>query len=208
MDLRDTLFGDAPLSLWVSEARPTTEPWATLAQARDAQGAGRAAEAINLLQKVAATPGLEARHTLEAWNALRQLGVAAPPDVAKRVYGVVVEVAMGTGHDVLAGYADRTARYLNYSGSAVIWDAPDGRFDADIAALLDAGARIVAHIGPWEEPRRTELGAGNVRLSMLTPSGLHFGEGPMEALMGDGMAGPLLAAAIRLLQGMTALQGK
>jgi hypothetical protein len=71
--------------------------------------------------------------------------------------------------------------------------------------VLAAGAHIVARIGPWTEPRRTALAAGNARLSMLTPSGLYFGEGPMNTLARDALAGPLIGAAVQLLQGMTAL---
>ena len=205
MELRDTLFGDVPLSSWVSEPRPSLEPWATFAQARDALAAGRASEAVDRLQAVAAMPALESRHYLQAWHVLRELGVRPASEIAKAVYGVVVEVSLPNGLDVLAAYADGRARYLNWSGAAVIWDAPGPRFGAQIAGVLNAGKAIVQRIGPWESPRRGPPPTGHVRLNLLTPSGLHFGEGPLDVLGRDALAGPLLAAATGLMQGLTSL---
>jgi hypothetical protein len=54
MKLLDTLFGDVPLSSWVPDPRPGSEPWATFAQARDAVSAGRKSEAVDRLQAVVA----------------------------------------------------------------------------------------------------------------------------------------------------------
>jgi hypothetical protein len=206
MDTRDLLFGDVPLASWIAGARSTEgEPWASFRQAESAIQAGRGAEAVDLLEGVAAMEGIEARHTLEAWTALRGLGARPPAAIAKRVYGVVVEVALDRGLDVLAAYADGTARYFNWSGAATIWDAPDARFEPAVGKLLAIGARVAGVIGPWEEPRRRDLAEGFVRLNSLTPTGLHFGEGPMQALSSDAMAGPLIAAATELLQGLTSL---
>jgi hypothetical protein len=39
--------------------------------------------------------------------------------------GVVLEVPSGGAYDTLAAYADGSARYLNFSGKAIFWDAPD-----------------------------------------------------------------------------------
>jgi hypothetical protein len=205
MELRETLFGDVPLSSWVHEPRPSDEPWASFAQARDALAAGRASEAVDHLHAILAMPALESRHYLQAWHVLRGLGVRPAAGIAKSVYGVVVEVSLEDGLDVLAAYADRRARYLNWSGAAVIWDAPDPRFDADVAAVLDAGKVIVQRIGPWEEARRGPPPTGHVRVNLLTPSGPHFGEGPMDGLGRDALAGPLLVAATALVQGLTSL---
>jgi hypothetical protein len=205
MELRDTLFGDVPLSSWVTDPRPGGQPWATFAQARDALAAGRKSEAVDRLQEVAAMPALESRHYVQAWHVLRELGVLPASEIAKRVDGVVVEVSLQNGLDVLAAYADGRARYLNWSSAAVIWDAPSSRFDADIAAVLSAGRVIVQRIGPWEAPRRGPPPTEHVRLNLLTPSGLHFGEGPLDVLGRDALAGPLIAAATGLMRGLTSL---
>jgi hypothetical protein len=120
------------------------------------------------------------------------------------VYGVVVEVTLSGGLDTLAAYADGSARYLNWSGKAIVWDAPRTPIGALVGAVIEAGERIVPRIGPWDGPRRGPPPLDHVRLNMLTPSGLHFGEGPMDVLSNDAIGGPLVAAAVKLLQALTA----
>jgi hypothetical protein len=39
---------------------------------------------------------------------------------------------------------------------------------------------------------------------MLVPSGLHFGQAPFEVLMGDQMGGPVITAAMQLMQALIA----
>jgi hypothetical protein len=81
------------------------------------------------------------------------LGVPPVQDIAKNVFGVVVEVGMKNGPDLVAGYADHHARYYNYSGVAVIWERPDGSLDAPIDELLRVGSAVAQIIGPWQETR-------------------------------------------------------
>ena len=44
-----------------------------------------------------------------------------------------------------------------------------------------------------------------LRINMLTPGGLHFGEGPFEALDQDPIARPVVQAATQLMMVLTAL---
>jgi hypothetical protein len=203
-DIRDTLFGDLPLDSWAAQG-PGVEPWLSFASARDDLARGNGQGAVATLCMIAQMQGLESRHYAQAWHLLRGLGVQPPPHLQKELLGVVVEVAMDGGVDLLAAYADRSARYYNFSGSGVVWERPNPSLDPLIDALLDAGRAIVVHIGPWEGPRRPPPTAGQVRLNMLTPGGLCFGEGPFEALSGDPMGGRLIHAATELMQGLTVL---
>jgi hypothetical protein len=202
--LRETLFGDLPLATWAADN--VAEPWTTFSRAATCLGRGDRDAAVNALQALLARPGLESRHTLEAWNALRQAGVSPPAAEAKRVYGVVVDVPMQGGFDTLAAYEDRSARYLNFSGAAVVWDAPDSRLDDHVRRLLAAGQELARLIGPWED-RRPPLTPGQARISLLTPSGLHFVQAPFEALARDAMAAPVIAAATALMQTLTQVAG-
>lgn len=197
--LRETLFGDVPLSSWGAGA--TGEPWATFSNAATRLGRGDRAGAIDQLQAIVHRSGLESRHYVEAWHGLREAGISPPPDQAKQVYGVVVDVPVDAGLDTLAAYEDRRARYINHGGAVIIWEAPDSRMDGHVGKLLSAGQRLAGLIGPWEG-RRPPLARGQARISLLTPSGLHFGEGPLDALMRDGMAAPLLDAATGLMQAL------
>jgi hypothetical protein len=199
--LRETLFGDLPLENWSKPgaALGAEEPWASFARARELLQSDRTA-AIESLRSIANTAGLEPRHHLQAWHVLRELGVKPAQDLGKQVLGVVVEVPVGGGPDVLAAYADHSARYLNHAGGAVIWERPDDRLDALIDGLLAASSSLVQRIGPWDGPRPPPPRKEHARLNFLTPSGLHFGEGPFGALAGDPMGAPVINAATLLMK--------
>ncbi len=195
--LRDTLFGDISIELW-PEGDAGEYPWSAFAEARTLGGS----EAIARWKQVAADAQVESRHRLQAWHFLRGVGVDPTPDEEKQLLGVVIEVAMPEGLDLLAAYADFSARYFNYSGAGVIWDRPDSSLDGEIAALFRESSNVLAQIGPWDGDRPPAPEGDAARLCFLTPSGLHFGQAPIGVLMNDAMAGPVLQAAIQL---MTAL---
>jgi len=202
-EFRDTLFGDMPLAMWAAGGKG--EPWARFKLAATRLSTSDRAEAVAALQAVIARADLESRHYLEAWMGLRDAGVAPPHDLAKRVLGVVLDVPMPNGVDTLAAYADGHARYLNFSGASIVWDAPDARLDPQVKALLRAGQALANAIGPWEGAR-PPLNEGRARISLLTPSGLHFGDGPFEAFMQDPNAAPVLQAGTELMRALIGLQ--
>jgi hypothetical protein len=204
IEIRDTLFGDLPLEEWPRDTSLNVEPWVSFMEARQYLDKKNKPSASVTLQKIADMPGLESRHYLQAWHFLRQLGVNPPPEKAKTVYGVVVEVGIKNGVDIVAAYTDYTARYLNYSGAGVIWEHPDGSLDAEIQALLQAGQSVANAIGPWEQARPPAPQGENVRLNMLTPSGLHFGYGSFQTLYNEPMGRAIIDPATRLMQGLTA----
>jgi len=201
--IRDTLFGDLPLSEWASDPHTTAEPWVSFLKTRKDLDSRDNASAILILKRIMEMPGLESRHYLQAWHFLRQLGVNPPEDKAKIVYGVVVEVGMQNGADIVAAYTDGTARYLHHTGGGIVWERPDSSLDDQIQTLLAAGQKVVGYIGPWEQERPEAPENGNVRLNMLTPSGLHFGYGGFKTLSEDPMGNAILSPATQLLQGLT-----
>jgi hypothetical protein len=146
-------------------------------------------------------PSPSIRETL--FSESRFSGWAAPVD-AKQVLGVVVEVGLEGGLDLLAAYADHTARYYNYSGAGVVWEHADASLDAQIDVLLACGQTISDVIGPWEGERPAPPPTGEVRINLLTASGLNFGQAPFEVLSRDSLAGPALAAATALMQSLIA----
>jgi hypothetical protein len=197
--LRETLFGDLPLSAWADGKKG--EPWEAFGAAQRSIEQGNRKEAGRLLRSITEREGLESRHYLEAWTALRQLGLTPAAADAKHVYGVIVDVPIETGFDTLAAYEDRSARYLNFSGAAIVWDAPDARMDDRVRDLLLAGQELAPLIGPWDQAR-PPLAAGRARISLLTPGGFHFGEGPFEALAQDAKAARLIATAAALMRSL------
>ncbi len=203
-ELRDTLFGDLPLEHWQGNGS-ASKPWPSFVAAHQALQRGQAKPAITMMQGVVGMKDLEPRHYLQAWSVLRSLGVQPSPDIAKTVYGVVIEVGMPEGTDILAAYADHSARYINFAGSAIIWDRPDDRLDADIDLVLTMAQGVALMIGPWEDARPGVPPIGHTRLNILTPSGLHFGQGPMEAIGKDPIGGLLFDASTMLMMAMTQL---
>lgn len=109
--------------------------------------------AIAKLKAILANSGLESRHDLEAWTALRNLGVKPTAVEGSQVLGVVVEVGMPGGTDVLAAYADGSACYNNFSGSGVVWERPNTSLDAVTKALLTRAEGIRDSAAPLTGPR-------------------------------------------------------
>lgn len=197
--LRETFFGDLPLHAWAADN--LGDPWTVFSTAASCLERDDEDGAVHALQSIVGRIGLESRHYLEAWHALRHAGVSPPPDEARHVYGVVVDVPMQSGFDTLAAYEDGSARYLNFTGAAIIWDVSDSRIDHHVRTLLVAGQELARLIGPWEG-ERPALTPGQARISLLTPSGLHFGQAPFELLVRDAMAAPIITAATALMQAL------
>jgi hypothetical protein len=144
------------------------------------------------LKKICNDPELESRVRLLATNELRQRGVV---DDTRHIYGVVVEVSLPDGLDVLAVYEDGTVRYINYSGKVVIWEAETAESKALKDDLFAAARNVVSQIGPWDGDRLPAPVVGNARLNFLVSDGPYFGEAPFEALASDPMGGAVLNSA-------------
>ena len=204
--LRATLFGDLPLDRWPPEGdQPDAFPWSAFTQARDELAGGSVTGATRCWRSVAEQPGLEPRHYLQAWHFLREHGEHPPDEIAKQLFGVVVEMHLREGLDLLAVYSDRSARYYNHAGGGVVVDHAPASLVEPVDALLAVAAEVVARIGPWEGARPGPPARDHARVSFLTPSGLHFGEGPRDALAADPMAGLVLGAATAVMAELVAI---
>jgi hypothetical protein len=207
--VRDTLFGDMQLSQWPGPQNSAdSEPWASFRRAQQSVNSGDLQTATEVLLRILDMPNLESRQYLQAWHFLRNLGVNPPNEKGKQLLGVVVEVGMEKGVDLVAAYADHSARYYNFSGAGVVWDSPNNSLDGAIDNLLQAGAVTIQAIGPWKNKRPPAPSRGNVRINLLSPSGLHFGQGPFETLSKDPLGAPVIAAALRLMQTLMSLAKK
>jgi hypothetical protein len=109
---------------------------------------------------------------------------------------------MKNGLDLLAAYSDLSARYYNFSGAGVVWERPDATLDACIQRLLDSAKAVVGKTGPWTGSRPAVPSRGDIRINMLTPNGLHFGQARFKALASDQLGGPVVLAATALMQEM------
>lgn len=202
------LFADFPLAEWkTSNGLNDTEPWASFERARACLAGGPERNdvggAIDALSSVADNESLESRQILEAWCCLRAIGVSPPPRDARRVYGVVLEVPVDGGLDLLAAYADHSARYINHAGNVIIWDTRGDDMDESIDDLLRACRPMAESVGPWVGKRPDPPQHERVRLNVLTPSGLRVREGTFAELSEDTLADPAITAGVTLLQLLT-----
>jgi hypothetical protein len=168
--MRGGLFADESLEDVASRATSTSDDiWSHFAAAQQALREGDKIGAIQAIRRVEEMEGQEARLHLQAWHCLRMLGEPPPESIAREVKGVVVEVGLGGGVDLVAAYADHTARYWNFrAGTGIIWDAPeDTEMASLIDALLQAGEAIVENTGPLDGARPLCLGEGGLESMSL-----------------------------------------
>jgi len=206
IDIREVLFGDEPLETVASYAEDLADdsPWACFTAASQRLADGDTPGVITALKKVLLMSGLEVRLYLQAWHCLRSFGQLPPEQLAREIQGVVVEVALDRGLDIVAAYADGSARYFNYSGAAIVWDTHDADIDRLVGELLMVGQSIVDVSESWDGPRPPAPSTGIVRINMLTFGGLHFGQGGFQAIMQDGLGGLALRGAFDLMQALIA----
>lgn len=186
--LYNLLFCDDLTLLKNNRAEQETDLWRTLLE----KPADKAA-----LIKVASDGNAEGRMRAFAYNRLRSMGVAVP---SKKLLGVIVEVPLEEGLDVLAAFSDGGVRYLNQSGKVAVFEGGDTSVAELAKELISIAQPIVSKIGPWEQQRLPPPEMGNVRITFLVSDGLYFGEGPFDVLRRDSMAGPVIAKATQLLQ--------
>jgi hypothetical protein len=200
--MRDALFADASLEEVASRATSTSDAvWSHFAAAQQALTEGDKIGAIQAIRRVEEMEGLEARLHLQAWHCLRTLGEPPPESIAREVKGVVVEYGLRGGVDLVAAYADQTARYWNFrTGTGILWDVPgDPEMASLIDALLQAGEAIVENTGPWDGARPPVPWRGRARINVLTLGGLHFGEDEFDELAKHPLGGPAINAALGLM---------
>ena len=151
---------------------------------------------LHAVTSISSDGSQESRVRMLAFNLLRK----AHHDVKeKELLGTIVEVGLPEGLDTLAVFADGSARYINHSGKMVIVERAPNAFDSEIKRVISASRPIVAAIGPWDKERLPPPSSGTVRMTFLVSDGLYFGQGPMNVMQKEQMAGPLVSATTALL---------
>jgi hypothetical protein len=139
----------------------------------------------------------ESRVRSLAYNRLRDMKHPVPQ---KKLFGVVVEVGMQDGLDVLAAYTDGNVRYINHKESMSVHEPVPVAWMPSVLKLLAAAQDVVEQIGPWEQPRIAPPTAGMIRISFLVSDGLYFGQGPMSVMEQDAMVKPVIVSSVALLK--------
>jgi len=196
--LRELLFADLPAAQARSVFANAGDAGRTLVALADAADRHDPAAARAALTSA---PGwnTDTRLHLQAWSLARDAGVEAGED-GRDVLGVVVDMGLVDGLDTLAGFDDGSARDLNHTGTAIVWEVPDMAIGQLVRQLLDAAAIVVAMGGTLDGERLPPPARGHTMLSVLTRGGIYVGTGPIEAISEDPRGGPVIAAATELLQ--------
>ena len=200
--LRELLFADLPPAQARSVFANAGDAGRTLVALADAADRRDPAAARAALASAPAW-NTDTRLHLQAWSLARAAGVDADAnagDDAKDVLGVVVDMGLEDGLDTLAGFADGSARYLNHSGSGIVWEVPDMAIGQLVRQLLDSAAIVVVMGAPLEGERLQPPARGHTMLSVLTRGGIYIGAGPIESISEDPRGGPVITAATELLQ--------
>lgn len=154
-------------------------------------------ESSAALGELLINPNTDSRIKLLAAHALRKLELQP---ASNRLLGIVLEVNLPEGLDVLAAYRNGVATYINYTGKSIFWDTNTPVSEQLIAELFKLGEDIQTKLSPWIHQRLSAPNKDDLRLSFLTEHGLYFGQGPIPMLFNDTMARPTLLAATNLMQ--------
>lgn len=152
---------------------------------------------LGKVKEIAENSQEESRIRVLAYNWLRKNGASIPKGI---LLGVIVEVPLENGLDVLAAYPDGRVRYINQTGKMTFVEGGSTEMERLAKELVAASLPIVKQIGPWENARMPAPKNGNIRLTFLVSDGLYFGEGPFAIMQKDQMAAPVINKAIELLQ--------
>lgn len=151
-------------------------PWALMAAAHVFEQSGNPDQSKRYLRAVTLISH-EPLVQSWAWHNLRRLGYQPTPNQARQVLGLIVEVPYQGQVDVLATFSDGTARYYPHTGGAIIQDDYDEEITPQV---LDALRRVepVGEAEPRHAPRPPL--EGEVRMTVLTPAGMHIWQGAPE----------------------------
>jgi hypothetical protein len=152
-------------------------PFQTISDAAMLAAGGKKQEAKQRLRSILALSDLETRAQLWVWTALRGMGEQPDPKSGWEILGVVVEVPVQGAYDTLAGYQDGSARYLNFSGSAIFWDAPDAAIKNLCQALLGSAVSAASRAKPR---RDVSLPRSGMHATLLTRFGNYVISDPPE----------------------------
>jgi hypothetical protein len=183
--IRQGLFANQKMKELLSRVKlnGSSGPFHSVAEASRLVDAGKKGEAIALLRGIIEGSAQETRVELWVWSCLRELGESPDPHAGHEILGVVLEMPSGGAYDTLSAYADGTARYLNFSGAAIFWDAPDAAIKQLCLRFI---AATVAIAGKAVPRLSLSLPKKGFQATLLTRSGIYVVTNPPEAIIGSG----------------------
>jgi hypothetical protein len=145
--------------------------------------------------KIAEDQNQESRVRALAYNWLRARNETVPAGIW---LGVIAEVPVDDGTDVLAAYADGRVRYINHTGAMSFFEGAPPEIAAGAKAVVDSAAAAGGLFKPLPGARTAP--AGDLRFTVLTANGLQVVQGSWQDIGSDPKLDQILNNAIRLLQ--------
>ncbi len=150
---------------------------------------GKRLEATEDLKKFVLSKKNCSRPRLWAANTLNQWGY---PSKDTLILGLVLEVPQAKDStDILGIYPDNSARYMNFSGKAVVWEHKSPTMEKLISGIFTEAPHLLKHEN-WIAGRNTSTyslqlenkpsGKDKVRFSVLTNKGVFYIEKTFGAL--------------------------
>ena len=170
----------------------TPGPFQTIADASHLADEGKKEDARLRLRSILSRPNLETRVQLWVWSALRELGEQPDPKSSGEVLGAVIEVPVQGAYDTLAAYQDGSARYLNFSGKAIFWDAPEATVKSLCQGFIDSTVPAASRATPRKS---IALPKSGTQVTLLTRSGIYVILDPPQLIVQA--ASKLMAELIR-----------
>lgn len=153
------------------------------------------------LQKIIDDRNSDPRIKVLAYNKQMANGYKSSEKV---LLGVIVEIGLNNGLDVLASYSNGSARYINQTGKMIIWETTNDKLANDLTMdLFTKSQNVIIQIGPWDKPRRRFPKNGVTRITFLVSDGFYFGEAQTDILFNDPLASQALLAAENLMKYLT-----
>jgi hypothetical protein len=112
---------------------------------------------------------------------------------------------------VLAAYADGTARYVNHSGKAIVWEITDATITGIIRKLLESCKDLCGVVVAASANHSVK---DVVRVTLLTLNGNRFAEASMQSLASSpinqvlGVGAELMANLIKRSESMDRIVSK
>lgn len=181
-------------------AKKGARPWSTFIEALSHKHAGQPAKAE--LLSIARDEEAESRARLWAWKALREEHALPEPGEATRVLGVIAEVPVDGGLDVLAAYTDGSVRFLGHADQLIAIEG-DGAPGKRAASVLREASVLLAAPPTQRNPKAPRPPANKVRLTALAPTGSHQVEVPWAEVEAGGKYAKLFHAIVGLLEEVT-----
>ncbi|MFO0613579.1 MAG: hypothetical protein U0414_13365 [Polyangiaceae bacterium] len=180
-------------------AQGAPEPWSCFVQSAARMRAGLGAK--HLLLPLAEDAFKESRARLWAWHALRKLGEKPSAVHTGEVLGFILEVPIDGSLDVLAAYADGSARFMGHADQLIVREPNDP--EPPIAKVISEAFALLS-VPP--KPRDADADGppdDRVRMFALSALGTHMVEVPWSDVEAGGKYAALFGAATQLLKFLT-----